>query len=90
MPIAQVVRALGATFTIAFKKFGNAANRFAQVVFVGQEDDAEVVRLLPVETGALHQHDAGFAQQFQEELARGILLTVISLMLRQAEIWHDS
>ena len=33
-----------------------------------QKHDAEMIRLRPVEAGALHQHDPGLLQQLQEEL----------------------
>src|SRR3990167_8824863 len=53
---------------VAFEELCDATNGLAQIVLVRQEHNAEMVRLLPVEAGALHQHDAGFLEQLQEEL----------------------
>jgi hypothetical protein len=47
----------------------DAADRFAQVVLVRQEHDAEVLLVWIVEARALHQHHAGFLQQFEEQLS---------------------
>eukprot|EP01041_Mallomonas_annulata_P016264 gene16263-34060_t len=55
-------------FSPAFKKLRDAVDGFAQVVFVRQEHDAEMLVVGVVEAGALHQHHARLLQQFQEHL----------------------
>src|SRR5665647_246352 len=51
-----------------FKKAGNAPNGFAQVIFMWQKDNAEMIWRSPVKTSALHQHDARFFEQLQKKL----------------------
>src|SRR5450830_266878 len=53
---------------VGFQKFGHTANGFAQIIFVRQKHNPEMVRRGPVEARSLHQHDAGFLQQLQKEL----------------------
>src|SRR3954467_11987181 len=50
-------------FAVVVQEARDAADGLAQVVLVRQEHDAEVVRLRPVEAGALHQHHPRFLQQ---------------------------
>ena len=54
-------------FTIPLKKTGNTANRFAKIIFVWQENKAEVIRNRPVETTPLNQQYAFCLQQFSDK-----------------------
>ena len=54
---------------VLLQKARQAPQGFAQVVFVGEEDEAEVVVVRVVEAAALHEHDARGAQHLHEELA---------------------
>src|SRR3990167_10976747 len=58
---------VGMAFAVVFQEPGQATDRLAQIVFMRQEHDAKVIRLRPVEAGALDQHDPGLLQQFQKE-----------------------
>jgi hypothetical protein len=56
------------TLAIVFEEARDAADGLAQVIFVRQEDQAEVIRVRPVEAAALHQQHLFFLQQFGDEL----------------------
>src|SRR5580765_3838860 len=60
--------ALGVLGPISFEETRDAGNGLAQVFFVRQEHDSEMVRRGPIETRALDQHDLGLLEQFEEKL----------------------
>ena len=51
------------TTLIAIQKARNAADGLGQIVAIGQKDQAEVIRMRPVETAALHHQHFFFFQQ---------------------------
>ena len=53
---------------VALEEARDAADGLAQVVLVGQEDQAEMVGMRPVEAGALHHQHLLLQQQFEDEL----------------------
>ena len=61
----------------------NAGNGIAQVILVRQENQAEMIRMRPVETTALHQQHFLFLQQFRNE--RLIVLDRIDLRIELRE-----
>jgi hypothetical protein len=63
----QLRRGSGAP-AISGKKTRDAGNGVAQIVLVGQEDEAEMIRCRPVEAAALDEQYALFLQQFGNEV----------------------
>jgi hypothetical protein len=55
------LRPVAGALAISGQKTGDARNGVAQIVFVGQEDEAEVIGRRPVEAAALNQQHALFA-----------------------------
>jgi hypothetical protein len=55
------------TLSVLGQKCGNPPNGLTQIVLVGQENDAKVIRGGPVKACPLDQQDFGFLQQFLDK-----------------------
>ena len=55
------------TLPVTFQEVGNAPDRLAQIVFMREENEPEVIWIRPVEARPLHQQDTFFTQKFGDE-----------------------
>ena len=73
------------TFTIIFKKSGDAADCLPQVILVRQEDQTKMIRMWPVEAATLNQQDLFLLQQLGYELL--VVLDRIDLGIEAGKPW---
>lgn len=71
------------TLAVIFQEAGKTADRFPQIIFVRQENQAEMVRMRPVEAGALDQQHLFLLQQFGDESL--VVLDRINLRVKLRE-----